>query len=490
MSAIIKLDQVGIPAGVAGLARDDGLATGAVVTLTSMSHVSTFRFRLLWVGLMPSEDTTSVPTLAPSGPSSYSFTPTVGVYGSWLVELTTDEGTLAEDRSTKVFAIKQVGGIRIPAPNEKGTPDASLAKNTAQEVSRADFNQPEASGIWVNGRTVSWWREMAQLIYNFNSGSGTGWFQVRVATGSITAAVRELVQITPAGATSVITAPPAAIGGYFGVQLCGQALGKIVEIRLADTTLLFTLNVDDETIWFAYDAGGLAWRQVMYRAPDPIYSARFSPLGTWLSAGADADLTDTSGNGRTLTKGVTITPAPGAEMGRLATAYLWRYASANAAFLIAGAVSYEYLCQPVLNSATFASALAFGSGGGGSANNLQYELFIANSAGASRWQHRQQSGANVTVTLTGPVVPYGWQHVCVTRSGAQACKMYVNGALMASATLAAPDGGASGQLFWMGTSGNQAAATFQQGSVWGAELTAAQVAYLAKLRLSGRRLPA
>ena len=482
MSAVMKLDQVGIPAGVAGLARDDGLATGALVTLTSMSHVSTFRFRLLWVGLMPTEDTASIPSLAPSGPSSYSFTPSAGVYGSWLVELITDEGTLAEDRSTKVFAIKQLGGLRIPAPNEKGVADASMLKNTAQEVARADFNQPEASGIWVNGRTVSWWRELAQLLYNFNAGLGTGWYAVRSVTGSTTAAAREFIQVTPAGATSVVTSPPVALGAYFGVQLCGQALGNIVEIRKPDTTLLGTMLVDDETMWFAYDATGLEWRRIIHDVPGPIYSARFSPLGTWLSAGADANISDTSGNARTLTKSLTIGPAAGYDRSRLATAYPGRYSSADAAFNVAGALSLEYFAM--VWAETAGAVIQFGTGSGGSANNMQYRLERNTTGGGQAcWRYQCQSAGNLTATLTGTGSGGGWQHVLVTRSAVgQTVKFYVDGTLGVSGTVAAPDGGASGTLLWCGPNGQQATAIFQMGSIWGSELTAAEAAYLAALR--------
>jgi hypothetical protein len=155
------------------MARDDGLADGSLVTLTSLDHVDTFRFRFVWVGLLPTPDTTSVASLQPDGIGAYSFSPDPGVYGSWLIELITDEGTPGEDRSIKVWAVKQSPtAIRIPAPNEKGVPDAALFKNGPTEVARTDFNQAEASGPWVDGRTVSWWLEFATLIFRFNGGGG------------------------------------------------------------------------------------------------------------------------------------------------------------------------------------------------------------------------------------------------------------------------------------------------------------------------------
>lgn len=175
MSAIMKIDQTGTPAGVAGFARDDGLADGTPVVLTSVAHERTFRFRILWPGLTPSPDTTSIPTLQQSGPASYTFTPTAGVYGTWSIELITDEGTANEDHSVKGWGVKQgPSAIRIPAPNEKGVPDATALNYSAQQVARCDFNQPEGSGIWQDGRTVSWWRELAQLIFAVNAGGGGG----------------------------------------------------------------------------------------------------------------------------------------------------------------------------------------------------------------------------------------------------------------------------------------------------------------------------
>ncbi len=487
MSALMRLDQAGLPAGDPGFAREDGLATGALVTLTSLSHARTFRFRLLWVGLMPTQDTTSIPSLTQSGPSSYSFSPTAGVYGSWLVELITDEGTIAEDRSTKVFAIKQTSGLRIPAPNEKGTPDASMAKNTAAEVAEADFNAKDASGIWVNGRTVSWWKEISQLIYNYNAGIGAGWYEVRTATGSVTAVARQFVQITPAGATSVITTPAPAANAYFGVQLCGQAGGKIVEIRKPDTTLLATLLVDDESAWFAYDATGLEWRRIMRSAPDPIYTARFSPLATWLSSGADANLSDTSGNSRTLTKAVSIAPAVGLDFGRLSSSYAGRYTSADAAFnVLGGAVSCEYTCFIFSNAS--GSLVQVGSGPAGSATGIQYKFALdAPGDGTLRMSYVSQSGSG-NAQLQGPYCQLGWQHLAWTRSAGQTVKFYVNGVLGSSQVGVAPSGGASSTLFWGGVASDQGRVNFQQGSLWNTELTAAQVAYLAALRMGRSRL--
>lgn len=320
------------------------------------------------------------------------------------------------------------------------------------------------------------------------SAGAAGWFVVHAATGDVTAVAHDLVQVTPAGATTVVTAPAGAAGAYFGVQLCGQADAKIVEVRRPDTALLTTLYVDDEVVWFVYDYANAAWRVLSRSAPDPIYDARFSPLGTWLSSGADADISDTSGNARTLTKSLTILKANGAEQGRLATAYPGRYSNANAAFALgAGAVSVEFLGQIFLAQTPGGSVMQFGSGAGGSVNNIQYQLRTDLVAGVPCWGYRTQNGTNVVQDLFGPHVGYGWQHVLLTRSAAQAVKIYINGALGFSGTGVTPTGGGGATLLWGGTVGAQAYVNFQQGSIWGSELTAAQALYLSKLRLGARR---
>ncbi len=173
----MKIDQAGLSAGVAGRARDDGLSTGALVTLTSLSHTARHEWALLWVGIHGVVDTTSRATLQPAGPAGVSFSPTPGALGSWRIELVTDRGTPAEDRQVRIFAIK--GGadkLRIPAANEQADPEANLINSGAAYVARSEFNAGDGiANSPQNAATyVSHWRPVADLIHAQNTSGGGG----------------------------------------------------------------------------------------------------------------------------------------------------------------------------------------------------------------------------------------------------------------------------------------------------------------------------
>jgi hypothetical protein len=168
------IDQAGLPAGEVNVSRQDGLDTGATVTLTSTAHEKTFKFNLLWVGQHPDPDTDSVNSLVQASDSTYTFTPTSGVYGSWRIELITDAGTSKEDRQVKIFAIKEsAGAIRIPAGNESSSPNATLV-NGELYVNTSDFNGSETDGIFIDGTYISYWKPLADAIHSINTGGGGG----------------------------------------------------------------------------------------------------------------------------------------------------------------------------------------------------------------------------------------------------------------------------------------------------------------------------
>lgn len=259
----MQIDQVGTPAGEAGFARDDGLATGATVTLKSLAHKSTFRFRFKWVGLTPNPDTTSVASLVQFGADSYTFSPTAAVYGSWLIELITDEGTANEDRNTKVWAVVQPGGIRIPAPNEKGDPEAAIFRNGPQQIVRTDFNKKEASGPWMLGRTVSWWRELSFLIYRYSTGPGPLLF-TPIKVAGYAAQWSEHVR---ANGAFTITLPPAAErpNGKIGViSLSGSNV--VLDPNAAETingASTYTIATSGKSVVLQSD-GVSDWKIVAY----------------------------------------------------------------------------------------------------------------------------------------------------------------------------------------------------------------------------------
>lgn len=163
MSAQVKIDQVGLPAGVAGKSRTNGLATGAVVTLTNTGSGSTTRFRFVWV---PPDDTAVLGTLIQTGPKVWTFTPGVNKFGSYLVELIEDEGLPTEKRERRVFGVRTaLLGALIPALNERGDPTASLLAAGAAQIEAADNNADDYAEAALNTvRYAAWWRAHADLV--------------------------------------------------------------------------------------------------------------------------------------------------------------------------------------------------------------------------------------------------------------------------------------------------------------------------------------
>lgn len=157
MPAIMQIDQVGLAPGTPGVARDDGLSTGAVVTLTNSGGGSTLKVNLLWV---PPLDTTAVVSLAPVNPTQWHFTPTVGVFGRYRIEMVVDLGLATESRTVHTFGIAlPASGVVIPAANEIGDPgttllnqaDASrIAAAESNGLQPAPFNHPQPFAWW-------WW---------------------------------------------------------------------------------------------------------------------------------------------------------------------------------------------------------------------------------------------------------------------------------------------------------------------------------------------
>lgn len=170
MTAHITFNQAGIPAGVLDQGREDGKDDGTLVVATIGGFSHTFRGELWWVGQHPTPDTTSVASFAKVG-STYQWSPTAGVYGTWILRIVTDEGTPEQDQFFQGFAIKQSPtALRIPAPQERGDELASLVNATSLQKRRSWFNKPEASGPFsgVAGTWAPWWRPLADLIYELS----------------------------------------------------------------------------------------------------------------------------------------------------------------------------------------------------------------------------------------------------------------------------------------------------------------------------------
>lgn len=160
MTAQMRIDQAGLPAGNPGFARTDGLDTGALVTLTSLAAATSSRFELLWV---PPGDTTAVGSLTGISATTWTFSPTAGVYGSYRILLVTDEGLPSEDRQVRTLGIRTpFASLLVPAANESADPTATLSSASAATISRAEQNEP--FGPFVAGSSWGWWRSFDELV--------------------------------------------------------------------------------------------------------------------------------------------------------------------------------------------------------------------------------------------------------------------------------------------------------------------------------------
>jgi hypothetical protein len=166
MSARIKIDQVGLPAGVAGVSRTDGLDTGALVTLTNTDPQGVTTFRLLWG---PTDDVTAEASLAATvDPDVWTFAPDAGCYGSYRIEMLED-GVPVERR---IFGIRTpANGLLFPAFNELASRHASWANDGADQIelsenNAVDFNDADLNSLAYAG----WWRSLVELYRAFENG--------------------------------------------------------------------------------------------------------------------------------------------------------------------------------------------------------------------------------------------------------------------------------------------------------------------------------
>jgi hypothetical protein len=169
MPAQMLIDQAGLPAGTPGLARTDGLDTGAGVTITSVGGGLTHTVRLLWV---PPGDTSAVASLSGAG-VLWTFQPTAAVYGSYRIELVVDEGLSTEDRQIRIFGIRTpVQGLLIPAANESADASTTLVNVGAAQIARSEQNEPFAP--FLAGSAWGWWRALSELALAVEAGGGGG----------------------------------------------------------------------------------------------------------------------------------------------------------------------------------------------------------------------------------------------------------------------------------------------------------------------------
>jgi Collagen triple helix repeat (20 copies) len=168
MPARIKIDQVGLPPGTPGVARTDGLDTGATVTLENVGSEGLTEFRLLWG---PPDDTTAEMTLGPTGdPDVWTFAPTAGSYGTYIIELV--ENGIALER--RIFGVRTPGkGLLIPGLNEAASKTASWLNDGSDQIelsqnNAVDFLDPDLNDLTYAG----WWRATHELYRAVEEGVG------------------------------------------------------------------------------------------------------------------------------------------------------------------------------------------------------------------------------------------------------------------------------------------------------------------------------
>src|SRR5688572_26906760 len=169
MTARIKISQAGLSAGVAGVSRTDGLATGALVTLEDVSGTGLSTFHLLWG---PPEDTTAEASLAATvDPDVWTFSPTAACYGSYLIELRQD-GVPVERR---IFGVRTPANqLLIPALNERASRHASWVNDGPTQVELSENNAVDFPDANLNAVAYAgWWRSLRELYEVVELGTGS-----------------------------------------------------------------------------------------------------------------------------------------------------------------------------------------------------------------------------------------------------------------------------------------------------------------------------
>lgn len=175
MTAQITYDQAGLPAGVPGRARTDGLATGVTVVVTNGSG-RPCRCELWW---WPPNDVAVASTLVQVAPNQWEFTPTASRYGEYAVRMVEDENTATQTEDIKIFGVRYpVSGLLLPSFNSRGDTRVNRASTMAEKLAAAAAsfnNEPlpdDATVDWSN-----WWqsqRELYDAVEMLAGGSGGG----------------------------------------------------------------------------------------------------------------------------------------------------------------------------------------------------------------------------------------------------------------------------------------------------------------------------
>jgi hypothetical protein len=243
MAATIKIDQATLsPAGTPGKSRTDGLAAGQLVTLTNTGGGSTTRFRLLWT---PPGDTTAVSSLAATGATTWTFTPTAARYGTYEVECIEDEGLVTETRQRRCLTVRTPSlGLAIPAFNERADPGANLLNAGAAEIAAADNNSDDWPITALNGvRYAGWWRAWHELALAVDSGGGVGPAGPTGATGATggTGATGSTGATGATGTVNLSHAPFVPVSIAANAITIDLALGGLFDLTLTSDVTTVTM---------------------------------------------------------------------------------------------------------------------------------------------------------------------------------------------------------------------------------------------------------
>lgn len=172
MTAVLLLDQAGLPAGSSGFARTDGLITGALVTVQSVGAATTHEARIL---TLDERDTTALGSFVQTGsdPPTWTFSPTAGVDGIIRIELVTDRGLPSEDRQVRVFGIRDANGLLFPsfglvADPLANRPDLADAQKLREFVQANELNEPTV--LFPNGNPFGYQAELDKILRSGSTG--------------------------------------------------------------------------------------------------------------------------------------------------------------------------------------------------------------------------------------------------------------------------------------------------------------------------------
>lgn len=220
MSASIKFDQAGLSVGVNGKSRSDGLATGAVVTVTNAGG-GPCTCEFLW---KPPTDTAA--TLVQVSPTQWQFTPQASRYGDYIVRLTETSTNTIDD---KAFGVRLPNSGLLPVGfNAVGDRTVHLNSTLGDKATAAlssTHNETVTGFDWTG-----WWPYITELFYYVDT--------LTVGTGTSTADT-EIIWRPGFGGTSSI------IFSTFSAALSAALQASGNSRIILDPSLSSTFNLPD-----------------------------------------------------------------------------------------------------------------------------------------------------------------------------------------------------------------------------------------------------